>query len=88
MNTQVFNLRVKAFYELSAVSSYPGLLYSDCLVKACLECDMHQHCHVLKCLFASKKGVPQVTSATTKRDTGTKKCASRSRLSVPELEES
>lgn len=74
--------------KLSAVSSYSGLLYSDCLVKACLECDMHQHSSVPKCPFESKKGAPGVTAATTKRHTGIKKTASRSRLSVLELQES
>lgn len=81
-------LEWKPLMKLSAVSSYSGLLYSYCLVKACLECDVHQHCSVTKCLFESKKGAPRGTATTTKRDTGIKKTASRSRLSVLELEES
>lgn len=81
-------LEWKPFMKLSAVSSYSGLLYSDCLVKPCLEWDIHQHCSVLKCLFEGKKGAPKVTSTTTKRAVGSKKTASRSRLSIVELDES
>lgn len=58
---QILNFRVKTIYEVKGVgSSYSGCLYSHCLVKAHLECNMHHHYSLLKCLFQSKKGGPEL----------------------------